>query len=152
MRFRSDPKSRFLVTKRTNAKHALLFVRELFRLWRQVDTLGHSLSLSLTHHQVLRITAARMLQMILFVLALLFLYKRVISNANTTKRDRIIQDLTTFCVGYFFFWRGTSWIYFQNNIRANPIKRDRIIYEYLRFDNDLCWILFFQKGYKLVTF
>ena len=42
MMFRSDPKSRFLVIKRTNAKHALLFVRELFRMWGQVDTLSVS--------------------------------------------------------------------------------------------------------------
>ena len=52
-----------------------------------------------------------------------------------------------------FFSEGVRVGYiFKNNIRANPAKRDRIILEYLRFGNILCWIFFFQKGYKLDTF
>ena len=118
MGFRSCPKSRFLVTKQTNVdvpRHTphCLFLNFL-NGGGQVG-IPWAPRLSLTHQPIARITASGMLHMLLFVLALLFLQKRVyrlVSNANPTKRDRIIQDLPRFCVGYFFFWRGTSWIYF----------------------------------------
>ena len=100
-RFRSDPKSRFLMTKRVNVVCTEACPIVCTRTFLTVGPGMHpwTLHLSLTHQPI-------------------------------PARDRIIQHWTTCCARFFSEGVRVRFFFFWTLFSANPTKRDKIIWDW----------------------